>query len=231
MRIISKNRDYYDSAQSFGQDMNIVYKRDTLEYTYHNIPENVKAIVAKITNTIRSQQQFYYSSFPSGCVMPDKKQVTFKFGYIAFCGKIYPFVKAHYSKWDENSPEDEYFYSLKEFEKYTADATFSYQKWHRHMSTLFNIPEQEQLYQFLVENKVISLLIFEDDVVINPILSNYQFYRAKAAWEAYQEIDSYICGVLTFPQNAMVEIEDKFRIEQHGFDKWSFRKLPTKHKK
>lgn len=231
MRIISKTHDYYDTAQSFGQDMSIVYKRDIIEFRENNLPENVLNIVSKINESTNLNHNFrsgwYYR--PDTCVLKDKKRVSLNYGHIVFCGKVYPFIKLFGTY--ENIP-DEFFYSLSSFEERVEGATFNCNKdYKRHIRKFFEVTEQDRLYEFLVEKKVISLLLYGNAVVVNPILSEYNFYKVKPAWEAYQEIDSYICGVLSFPQNAMVEIEDKYRIEQHGFDKWSFRKLPTKGKK
>lgn len=211
--------------------MSIVYKRDTIEFHKDSLPENVGNIVREInlsTNTNHSFRSGWYYR-PDMCVLEDKKRVILSYGHIVFCGKVYPFIKL--SGTYEIIP-DEFFYSLSSFEERVKGATFNYNKdYKRQLKKFFEVTEQERLYEFLVEKKVISLLLFKNDVIINPILSEYNFYKVKTAWEAYQEIDSYICGVLSFPQNAMVEIEDKYRIEQHGFDKWSFRKLPTKRKR
>jgi hypothetical protein len=38
-------------------------------------------------------------------------------------------------------------------------------------------------------------------------------------------------GAIAAPENKPpVEIEDKYRIAQHGFDRYSFRKAPTKRR-
>jgi len=36
----------------------------------------------------------------------------------------------------------------------------------------------------------------------------------------------FMGGVLGSPEKEIVQIEDKYKITQHGFDKWSFRKEP-----
>ena len=44
---------------------------------------------------------------------------------------------------------------------------------------------------------------------------------------AYQEIDMWISGTLSYPQNFMVDIEDKYKVLEHGFDpKYGFRTRP-----
>ena len=38
----------------------------------------------------------------------------------------------------------------------------------------------------------------------------------------------FISGVLGNKEKEIVQVEDKYKIAQHGFDKWSFRKEPEK---
>ena len=47
---------------------------------------------------------------------------------------------------------------------------------------------------------------------------------------AFQEIQMYISGVLGTGEKEIIEVEDKYKIPQHGFNKWSFRREPTKKK-
>lgn len=59
----------------------------------------------------------------------------------------------------------------------------------------------------------------------NPLLKALGFQKVKDAFTAYQEIDSYVSGVLGVNPNPTVEISDIHRLEGHGFDKrTSFRK-------
>lgn len=55
-------------------------------------------------------------------------------------------------------------------------------------------------------------------------LGNMEFYRALPGFEAFQRIEQWISGVLPKNQNSTVEITDTVRAAKHGFDKWSFRK-------
>ena len=36
----------------------------------------------------------------------------------------------------------------------------------------------------------------------------------------------YISNIFGLPGNEIVEVSEKTKIEKHGFDKWSFRKMP-----
>ena len=67
--------------------------------------------------------------------------------------------------------------------------------------------------------------------LINPILKEFEFYKVVDAFTAFTELQMFIGGVLGVGEKEIVEIEDKYKIGQHGFDKWSFRREPTKKKK
>jgi hypothetical protein len=62
-------------------------------------------------------------------------------------------------------------------------------------------------------------------------LKPLKFMRIKDPAQAFQEIYMFIAGTLGLPELPMVEIEDKYKQQQHGHDhKYSFRKEPTKRK-
>lgn len=225
MRVISPFHDYYDSAQSFGQDMSVVFNRKTVVYEEDKTPDNVSQILSEISKEIRRDWAWRWA-LPH-ILRVDGKQYDLSYGQIIFCGVMYPFIRFY-----SFGGKEEFIYSYEAFLSKFGDADFtrSYKDAKRVIKDYFSKNGTDALKNLLVEHKAITMSWYNRIVTINPVLSEYQFYKAKPAWEAYQELDSYICGVLTFPQNAMVEIEDKYRIEQHGFDKWSFRKMPTKNK-
>jgi hypothetical protein len=62
----------------------------------------------------------------------------------------------------------------------------------------------------------------------NVNLKDLQFQRMVDPYTAFQEISMFIGGVLGSPEKEVTELTEKDRIQQHGFNKWSFRKLPHK---
>jgi len=64
---------------------------------------------------------------------------------------------------------------------------------------------------------------------VNPSLKEIGFERLKDPFSAFQEISTYLANIL-IEQKPIVTIDDRHRIEQHGFDiKESFRN--TKRRK
>ena len=65
---------------------------------------------------------------------------------------------------------------------------------------------------------------------MNPCLRDFSFQKVMDPYTAFQEIEMYIGGVMGGHAPPMVEIKNETRIHKAGFDKWSFRKMPTKRK-
>jgi hypothetical protein len=62
--------------------------------------------------------------------------------------------------------------------------------------------------------------------IINPLLKEYEFFKVFDTFQAFQEIQMFLGGVLGRGEKEIVQVADKYKIAQHGFDKWSFRKMP-----
>lgn len=75
------------------------------------------------------------------------------------------------------------------------------------------------------------------NLVLNPKLADFEFWRVKDPFTTFQEIQQYISGVIGIGGNEPVVTDDKYKILSAGFDlKTSFRKdpgkpKPRKHKK
>ena len=67
--------------------------------------------------------------------------------------------------------------------------------------------------------------------IITPLLKNYEFYKVFDSFQAFQEVMMFMGGVLGRGEKEIVEVADKYKIGQHGFDKWSFRKMPEHGKR
>lgn len=68
-------------------------------------------------------------------------------------------------------------------------------------------------------------------LILNPNLSQFEFWKVKDTFTAFQEIQQYISGVIGTGGNEPVVTEDKYKILASGFDlKTSFRKDPGKPK-
>jgi hypothetical protein len=56
-------------------------------------------------------------------------------------------------------------------------------------------------------------------------LGSVQFAKVFDPFQAYQEIEMYVGGVLSGRENSMATVSDEVRAQKHGMDKTSFRKM------
>lgn len=68
------------------------------------------------------------------------------------------------------------------------------------------------------------------EVTLNPNLEAIEFYKVKNPFEAYQEIEQFLSGILGMNDPEMIQIADEDMIVKKGFNKMSFRKPPGKRK-
>jgi hypothetical protein len=211
MKLYSNFHDYYDTAIGYGIDNNVHYNRHTEEVE------------------IKFNGKFPISSrFQTDC-----NRVTRIL--IGFCGELFPVVKIE--KLDNNCGVIDCIYVYAVEELLLKD----FQTVKQSKSNLWYFPTytQKSLKQFLTDGRKhddslflehktpiwVSDLVDEyPRFILNPKLESYQFYRIKDAFTTFQEISMYLSNVL-LEQKEIAAVEDKYRIEQHGFDsKTSFRK-------
>ena len=212
MRLHTDFHDYYDNAVGYGVDENVHYNRFTKE----------------VEIQIKSQFDF-----------PRHRNA----GLLGFCGKIYPLIelKKYNRKYDYEYASEEYkiverycAYSFEEYktkesewEDYSDD--FGYYDHSREVKlkqffTDWNYQRDDIFLKYKVPVWTIKLDGRQNNAILNPKLKDYGFDRIKDSFTAFQEISMYLSNIL-IEQKEVAVIEDKYRIEQHGFDlKTSFRK-------
>ena len=85
---------------------------------------------------------------------------------------------------------------------------------------VFSIPFSHHLSQY--EQKYRGL--HAPKFTVNPNLTAFRFFKYKDAFTTFQEIQSYLSGVLGSPEKELIEVSDRSKIIKSGFDlKTSFR--------
>ena len=238
MYIISKNKDYYDGVVgSVGMDKTIVYERTTDEIIEnHKMPDEFNGKKYSWDKT---------SPFLSVCgVDVDKKNKKYSdvHGFIVgFCGKLYLGWKFDYKIKVWNNEYHEYREDIKTDFIYGYENAKKYLKANYWRSNLGDDVKYVMNYDpinLFRKNKT-PIFIYDGDkrsprnssvFIINPILKEYEFYKVMDSFTAFTELQMFIGGVLGIGEKEIVEIDDKYKIPQHGFDKWSFRRMPSKKK-
>lgn len=246
MYIITKHKDYYDSAG--GVDKTCVWTRTP------EIEENKE----KKTNLIKFFEgpkvgwvSGPYSKYEPRFHGAGKSPYLIRPFIIGFCGKTYV---GYVFKWYTNDyleekvkivyGPDEFFElckisAIKSLEKPKKEATKLYfDKFHNKPHTELFFKYRTPIWVFdtgcyLVDYKFDTKFnILQDDFIINPNLSAYRFFQVFSAPQTFQEIQMYLQGVLGGVEKDVIIISDENKLLQHGFDKkWSFRNpCPPKRK-
>jgi hypothetical protein len=239
MRIISNFHDFYDSAMAYGQDQSIIYQRKTIEYDKidTNTPKVIKELHGKIfPRDYDSWREVLSYRLPS-MLRGKSKSFYIESGCVVFCGKVHTYLRVNQSTFGDTIPiPEQFFYGFDSLMKFCEDHKLYLDKedpWDKKsvkdLLKGFFDKNVSIDYNWLIENKVICADVCNSKlkaVTINPNLGELQFFKVMDAYTAFQNLDMWICGTLSYPQNAMVMLDDKSLIAKHGFDKWSFRKQP-----
>lgn len=225
MKIVSKFKDYYDLKNYALIDKNILYIRATKEI----------------------EKDFFVFGPSSG---NGYGGTTYESGVIGFCGKCYPFYYITIHRY----PDVEIVvYNMQSFmetvrrydpERYKSllahDTTYANFFSKSNVAEFFNAKVFAQQEAYFHEYKVPVFVTINNRtdrwnkppiIILNPCLKDYEFFKVKNPFSAFQEISMYISGVLGMVQQPVVEVSEAVKVAQHGFDKWSFRNYSPGTKK
>lgn len=251
MKIISKFHDYYDSCMAYGQDQSVVYDRKTLEFDVSGsrLTEIPPKLISNIASVIdpKKERTFlrdYDWSFGRTNRLPQiirLKNFTLEFSKfrVLFCGKLYLGIKITSISTIDHLQKQKYFYSITDVMNYLATfgvtSTHDKDKWiTKKLDERFDTYFEKQIpidVDWLIEHKVTCVMLENNRLTVNPNLKDLEFYRVFDSYTCYQELDMWLSGTLAWPQNMIIEIEDKYKVLEHGFDpKYGFRTRPHANK-
>ena len=242
MRIISKFKDYYDVVAGQGVDLTKVFTRNTTEFKGNfPLPEWDQKRTWKLESNVLypkiSERVYHTKHWRGGTQTHDIEYI-----YVLFAGKLYGGIVLKnmecglgtYGKisyyWDAES------WLAKAAEiGYTGESKAYYGK---NKSTemdeilrLLTVKGDEVLSDWAIANKIsvaVACGFFHtrergEWFVVDANLKDLSFQKVLDPFTAYQELEMWIGGVIG--QNPEPdEVSDAVKIQQHGFDKWSFRK-------
>jgi hypothetical protein len=241
VKIISKFRDYYDSAQMYGQgDNTLIYLRDQAEGENPlNVSDDIASFLCRYTHELNDAPRVMFKGQAYRIFLYDLTLV--------FCGKVYPRACAEVyadvppacsqqhvlTVWGERV-------DLVEGE---ARAKMGFPprpvpKW-----KIFDDPRDEAKFQENLARAnalpwadihqeygapVLSFVKKETYnggrwsrktmVQRNPVLADAHFAAIMPPTTCYQEIEMYLGGILSRPTKPMVQLTDKDLIKKAGFD-------------
>jgi len=260
MRIISKFNDYYDGVQAYGQDQSLVYHRVTEErnfkdsetdkvfgedtnlyngmyleeYTPDNYGiglESIETFFVGICGIIYPLAKLTYGTDRRTTPYPhrDVKFTNSSEGMLSLLKQIEGSEATKLVKNWKKEVRNRWRYRW-----FEADVEPSIEKQH---DRFFDASKFDKYWKFSVDHKIVCFslrtTINVDEgmrFTINPCLKDLGAVIVSNPFDTFQNIAMYLGGVLGNEAAPMIAIEDKYRIESHGYDKWSFRKRPTKNK-
>jgi len=240
MYIISKNKDYYDGVVgTTGVDKTIVYEREpVIEEDPHKF---IEPFTARKSWSRRDRTPF--NTFQSSYPIKRSSIYEASSGFIVgFCGKLYIGWKFYREVTNEHYNTDmETFitYDLEFIKKEVVNRSWEgnlindidYILGYNPMEIFRKLKTPIFIYDSDYDRKFIKRYRRNDVLITNPTLKDYEFYKVMDSYTAFQEIQMFIGGVLGIGEKEIVEVEDKYKIAQHGFDNNSFRRSKANGKK
>lgn len=240
MLILSNKKDYYDGvAGTLGVDKTIVYQRKTIELSNNEAFDIFKRANYYGKNSNNSP----FLKLGNFFIRKQKPQKYHNYSYfiVGFCGKIYVGFKL-YEEINRNikvtitydfdliktvvDTERSFVGNMVDVYNDVMNYDISPYFWEI-KSPIFIYDSNASLPSFNYRSMSIGLSN-NSTLIINPILKDYEFFKVFDSFLAFQEIQMYISGVLGNNEKDTLNIDDKYKISQYGFDKWSFRKEPQK---
>lgn len=233
MQIKSRFKDYYDAGMGHTADKFLFYVRENQAWDAKNeqTPQYLSPLLAfSKEHKPRSIQL----NSPGG----GWGEVNVSFGLVLLAGLIYPLARL--SRKTAGDPyEHHYLYDYEALNDLLSEHGFdmvkrrqgearSYRYINRpakHVEQFFALKGSDKLSDFAYKNKLVLACLAFGYLQVNPRLSNFEFFRAMEPFVAFQEISMFL-GNLAAPDPLPVVLTEKERVAKHGFDKWSFRKMP-----
>jgi hypothetical protein len=217
MRIISNFRDYYDGGAVFGIDKSVVWVRERKEIL---LPE------------------------------ADHRKYSHFDGVLGFCGKIFPFMRSG-DGGQITFGDDVKRFQYKPIRQYGAYPSMSWELeersafdyWRKDIVNQYDaivasaelqsffIKYQTPIFVIVIRSGMAMLTNRQPELIINPTLKNYQFFRLYDVTQTFQEIEMFRSNVLVSETMTAPPRTDEEIGTSKGFDRESFRNSKKKSKK
>lgn len=224
MRIVSAFHDYYDRALAHGHDDRLVFVRET----------------RRIDSSMREELKPFATlmdRLPGGSTRHKGARTLSATPYLIVVGcKAYPAVAVQV--FTDKHQVVRVTYSSDDFEDYVMTQGFELDDPTRvwfgrnfdHLTGYLKRAQPDVPMSVLAEKRIALMVVEAQHVTLNPSLKQFEFFRRLGPTEVFQELEMFLGGMLAPENRPTVAIEDKHRIAQHGFDRYSFRQPPTKNR-
>jgi len=237
MRMISKIHDYYDGvARNTISDKTFTFVRKTKDLG------EIKCDLLSLTS---------YET--------KDKTITIEGEVVGFCGVIYPCIRVgvtpkfgpyprteyafYMYEWDEAEifipwkeiriPAHRFYSSPKDEIKSWLEKGYGSRSWFQ--DEVMGVRDNPKLKSIFHDHKIAYFRIMREcreiKLISYPILTKLSFYKVFDCYTGFQALEYYLTNELVKPDEIDFEPSDELKAQAHGFDKWSFRKEPTKNER
>lgn len=230
MLIVSKFRDFYDTASIYGVDKTCVYKREE------------QSILIK-------EPQYSYNDKDRWPYVEHLQSRTAEYEayklLVGFCGEICPLIY-----FEKNKLEEFYFYDQESLSEFLAAEEIGERRKYWYSERDMRVTDSRAMNRFFDQdtwsgkfdkkfydhNCPVFLYGRLDnqklEITLNPCLKDIRFMTVKDPQTAYQDVYMYLSGVLGAPLPPKEKIDDKVMAASKGHDgEYSFKKPPGKRGK
>lgn len=221
MKVIKSYSDYYDGALSyFMSEVYPVYIReeqsiDKKDLGKLKLPRLFKYSCSLFKEDLDKYRKRYSSN---GSAIADLI-------VIGFCGKIYPMFIVEGSDIDSK-----YFFSTSEKLKSSFEnIEDKYNLEIRYEIIYQSLQANSNLLDLFLKYKVPSFMYSGNELILNPVLKNFGLQTVLHPFNAVQELNMFLSNQLCDTSNPVMPVGDDVTLARSkGYDKYSFRKAPSK---
>lgn len=236
MKIVSDFHDYYDVAMKQGVDQSILWIRKEKKIEDKDLSFKSCVFVERFDGDRYSCTAHFRVIGFCGKVIPlveiDVREI--KNAFLYDIESVDEFIN---SKFDDDFV-DWYYNNRKNNPKFRPRYMYKYYGIPNRVAFVKFFEEWEQkkdkFHDLFVEHNTPVFVTHKEfnynfsslplySIVINPCLKNYDFFKVKDVYTAYQDISMFMAG-LANPQKPIPEISDKDMLVAKGYDSFSFKK-------
>lgn len=230
MRIIG-GRDYYDSAMAYGRDDKVVFVRKGREFADKVVPFSVLDLPFNVwlKKGEKGRTRIPMLGYARAYRYTPAPGRFWQFDGVALviCGVLWRGIRLRDEK--DQALTEHFFWLPDAFDAWLRqeNAVLTWH-WNRRDATFAAVlgqqaPISRAQMDWIVGNGVVTALaLAERDgttwAINSDGLKDVGFFRILDPWSAWQEISMFVGGVLPAHGNTMVAIDDRVRLEKHGFD-------------
>jgi hypothetical protein len=226
MLIRSDFHDYYDSALGItGVDTGIVYRRFTRIITPPETPESWfdDPNQGRFFGRVTSYHPLWRSTVAGYNLVREF--------IVGFCGEAWYGIEISRSGEAKHNPFKNIFVYNDDIETFIAehihpalsiydDGDDPYNGWLDIRHRLWKYQNSGAIDRLHRSHNVpVFVYLMGGSLLLNPPLQEFGFMKIKETFSAFQDLQSYVGGVLSSVEPEMLEISDVDRLKQHGFDK------------